>query len=57
MSLIQRTQLKLKMNSSKNQKMKTLNQMKTQILRQTQINRQPQIPPLESLKRIILQVK
>jgi hypothetical protein len=57
MSLLQRTQLKLKMNRSKNQKTKTLKQMKTQILRQTQINRQLQTPPLESLERIILQVR
>jgi hypothetical protein len=57
MSLLQRTQLKMKMNRSKNHKINILNQMKTQILRQTQISRQPQIPPPESLKRIILQVR
>jgi hypothetical protein len=57
MSLLQRTQLKLKMNRSKNQKTKTLKQMKTHILRQTQINRQLQTPPPESLERIILQVR
>ena len=39
------------------QKTKTLNRMKTQILRHTQINRQLQIPPPESLKRTILQVR
>jgi hypothetical protein len=38
------------MNSSKNQKMNTLNQMKTQTLSQTQINSQLQIPPPESFK-------
>jgi hypothetical protein len=57
MSLLQRTQLKMKMNRFKNQKMNIQNQMNTQILRQTQINRQLQIPPPESLKRIILQVR
>jgi hypothetical protein len=45
------------MNRSENQKIKNLNQMKTQTLRQTQINRQLQIPPPESFKRIILQVR
>jgi hypothetical protein len=57
MSLLHKTQLKLKMNRSKNQKTKTLNQMKTQTLRQTQINSQLRIPPPESFKRIILQVR
>jgi hypothetical protein len=47
---LQKTQLKLKMNRSKNQKIKTLNQMKTQTLRQTQTSSQLQIPPPESFK-------
>jgi hypothetical protein len=57
MRLLQKTQLNLKMNMSKNQKMKTLNQMKTQTLRLSQISSQLQIPPPESFKRIILKVR